>query len=296
MTFLSSKFATLCCVVLIIIHQISFCDGFSTTQPSTLSIHHGMHSINNNRAYSKPAILRQHDMHSICTRAYTTFPAISYPCRQYKHNTISLQMGLLDFVKNNFLDSRDGDFIPLEKTNEQVFGPGPLIVAYAVPSTIQNDELLDMIEDGMPQRTRDEITIQRLVGMDKNGEGGDVDYLDCTVEDALDKAMKSDDGSSSCGGISPSISIVSSAEEQGPCPVLYFSGVINTEMMDTYNIIANEIYEETQGIHWPACAKVVPPAMKKSMRQVLTEISGDHQDAMRIRREESEKAQESNSE
>ena len=202
-------------------------------------------------------------------------------------------MGLLDFVKNNFLDKREGDFIPLE-TNKDVFGPGPLIVMYAVPNTIQNDELLDMIEDGMPQRTRDEIVIQRLVGMDKNGEGGDVDYLDCTVEEALDKAMKSN-GSSDSGGISPSVPIVSSAD-QGPCPVLYFSGVTNSEMMDTYNIIANEVYEETGGVHWPACAKVVPPAMKKSMRQVLTEISGDHEDAMKIRREESEKSQESNSE
>jgi len=201
-------------------------------------------------------------------------------------------MGLLDFVQNNFLDSRDGDFIPLEKTNEQVFGPGPLLVAYAVPNTIQNDELLDMIEDGMPQRTRDEIVIQRLVGMDKNGEGGNVNYLDCTVEDALNKAMKSSDSGN--GGISPSPVIRSS--ELGPCPVLYFCGVTNSEMMDTYNIIANEIYEETGGVHWPACAKVVPPAMKKSMRRVLTEISGDHEEAMRIRREESEKAQENSSE
>jgi len=204
-------------------------------------------------------------------------------------------MGLLDFVQNNFLDSRENDFIPLDKSNEQVFGPGPLIIIYAVPATIQNDELLDMIEDGMPQRPRDEVIIQRLVGMDKNGEGGDVNYLDCTVEDALNRAMKSSVDSSSGGGISTSTSIVSSAD-QGPCPVLYFSGVTNSEMMDTYNIIANEVYEETGGIHWPACAKVVPPAMKKSMRQVLTEISGDHEDAMRIRREESEKAQESNSE
>ena len=247
-----------------------------------------MLSINNNRAY--------------------TIPATSYKCEQHSkislrvglldfdkhHSKTSLQMGLLDFVQNNFLDSRDGDFIPLEKRNDDIFGPGPLIMIYAVPTTIQNDELLDMIEDGMPQRKRDEIVIQRLDGMDKNGEGGDVDYLDCTVEDALNRAMKSTD--SGDGSTSPSsTSIVSSAIEQGPCPVLYFSGVNNSEMMDTYNIIANEVYEETGGVHWPACAKVVPPAMKKSMRQVLTEISGDHEDAMRIRREESEKAKENNS-
>ena len=283
-----SKFATLFCyVVLVISYQISFTDGFSN-QPST-SIH-GIHSICTREYNNNPIPSIHHGtMHSICTRTYT-IPAKSY---HGIHAKISLHMGLLDFIENNFLDSRDRDFIPLSKSNEQVFGMGPLIICYAVPDTIQNDELLDMVEDGMPQR--DEIKIQRLVGMDKNGEGGDVDYLDCTVEEALNRAMKSSDGSSSSGSTSPSTSIVSSSE-QGPCPVLYFSGITNSEMMDTYNIIANEIYEETGGVHWPACAKVVPPAMKKSMRQVLTEISGDHEDAMRIRREESEKAKESNSE
>jgi len=277
-------------VLLIIIQQYS-ADGFST-QPSTLSIHHG---VLDNRACENQAISYPCTQYKykVCTRRSSISAKTSYECKQ--HSKTSLQMGLLDFVQNNFLDSRENDFIPLDKSNEQVFGPGPLIIIYAVPATIQNDELLDMIEDGMPQRSRDEVIIQRLVGMDKNGEGGDVNYLDCTVEDALNRAMKSSVDSSSGGGISTSTSIVSSAD-QGPCPVLYFSGVTNSEMMDTYNIIANEVYEETGGIHWPACAKVVPPAMKKSMRQVLTEISGDHEDAMRIRREESEKAQESNSE
>jgi hypothetical protein len=65
-----------------------------------------------------------------------------------------------------------------------------------------------------------------------------------------------------------------------PCPVLYFSGVTNAEMMDTYRIMANEIYAETDGAHWPACAKAVPGAMGKSLRQVISEISGDHADAM----------------
>jgi len=55
-------------------------------------------------------------------------------------------------------------------------------------------------------------------------------------------------------------------------------------------IIANEIYEEMNGVHWPACAKVVPPAIEKSMRRDLTEISGNHEDAMEIQREEAEKA------
>jgi len=51
-------------------------------------------------------------------------------------------------------------------------------------------------------------------------------------------------------------------------------------MMDTYRIMVNEIYAETGGAHWPACAKAVPGAMGKSLRQVISEILGDHADAM----------------
>ena len=33
------------------------------------------------------------------------------------------------------------------------------------------------------------------------------------------------------------------------------------------------------GVHWPACAKVVSPAMEKQMSdEDLTEIPGDHED------------------
>lgn len=63
-------------------------------------------------------------------------------------------------------------------------------------------------------------------------------------------------------------------------------------MMETYQIMANEIFEETGGVHWPACAKAVPPAAGKSLRQVIGEISGDHADAMRMRREAEEKLRE----
>ena len=55
-------------------------------------------------------------------------------------------------------------------------------------------------------------------------------------------------------------------------------------MMNTYRIIANEIYEESNGVHWPACAKAVAPALTKSLRRVLSEISGDHAEAMKLQR------------
>jgi hypothetical protein len=51
-------------------------------------------------------------------------------------------------------------------------------------------------------------------------------------------------------------------------------------MMETYSIIGKEIYEETGGSLIPACAKAVENAMGKPLRQVLDEISGDHEDVM----------------
>lgn len=138
-----------------------------------------------------------------------------------------------------------------------------------------------MASDGMPRR--DEVTVIRRISgtLGEIELGGDA-LLDLTVGDALEKAMNEQPTtvtkSSSFGVMS----------DQGPCPVLYFSGVTNQEMMETYNIMASEVYQETQGVHWPACAKVVEPALKKSLRQVLTEISGDHADAMRMRREDAE--------
>lgn len=206
--------------------------------------------------------------------------------------TTSLSMGLFDFIQEKFLDSRDGDFIPLEQSDEETFGPGPLIVMYAVPESMDDEELMDMIDDGMPLRQRSKegstgVIIQRISGGDDDDDG----LLDLTVGEALDKAMQSSSSSSTAESKPKPIVVNSPTIENNntPCPVLYFSGVTNTEMMDTYRIIANEIYEETAGVHWPACAKVVKPALDKSMRQVLMEISGDHADAMRMQREEAEK-------
>ena len=148
-----------------------------------------------------------------------------------------------------------------------------------------------MVGDGMPLRnvvdgltTGDgEVMIRRVEGMDEDGL--DNELLDFSVQDALNRVATtptSSATSTTTTQLSPSpTSIVTSPSSTGPCPVLYFSGVSNKEMMDTYNIIANEIYAETNGVHWPACAKVVRPALDKSLRQVLEEISGDHADAMR---------------
>lgn len=155
-----------------------------------------------------------------------------------------------------------------------------------------------MVGDGMPRRKvvdglgtgENEVMIRRVEGMDEDGEGGD-ELLDFSVQDALNRVATKTETltTTTTSKSSPSTAIVTTPPSStGPCPVLYFSGVSNKEMMDTYNIIANEIYAETNGVHWPACAKVVRPALEKSMRQVLSEISGDHADAMRQGKDEEE--------
>jgi hypothetical protein len=102
-----------------------------------------------------------------------------------------------------------------------------------------------------------------------------------TVKEALEQVVKEgnrSDGSSSESGVVGGVEIPS--QQQSPCPVIYFSGISNAEMMATYRIISGEIYEETGGAANAACAKAVPPAMDKPLRQVIEEITGDHLDAI----------------
>jgi hypothetical protein len=229
--------------------------------------------------------------------------------------------GIFDYVRENlFLDSRRDDFVPLRRRGmddgTSSFGPGPLILLYSVPSTmLDDDELLDMIEDGMPSRRPDDVVVRRISGMmdgDDGGEGvGDDDGGECecdfdrdellalSVGEALERAMTATSASrrvlpSPASAVVDSVIPAAGSVERsisrrrrrrvdvGPCPVLYFSGVTNDEMMDTYRIIANEIYAETDGAYWPACAIAVPNAMDKSLSRVIREISEDHADAMRM--------------
>lgn len=199
----------------------------------------------------------------------------------------AIGMGFLDFLGSKFLDSRGTDFVPLDDSGADAFGPGPLIVLYAFPDTIDDEELRDMISDGMPS-SQSKVLLARIPANDD---------LTLTVSEALTKVVEEEgsdglgkNGSSdglglNAGSLRPLQQYDASSQ---PCPVLYFSGVSNEEMMSTYRIIANEVYEETGGVHWAACAKVVPPALTKSMQQVLEEISSDHADAMRLQKEGSE--------
>jgi hypothetical protein len=212
---------------------------------------------------------------------YRTNEAIIH---RYHHHTITstaLPMGLFDF-----LTQRQGDFIPLTNDDDTPYGPGPLIIMYAVPNSMDDAELRDMVNDGMPN-TRG-VVIRRIDGVGEEETNKDT-LLDLSVRNALELVMKEGSKTQPRNEFDTTLSMSQQQQqlysENDPCPVLYFSGMTNKAMMDTYRIIADEIYKETNGVHWPACAKVVEPAMTKSLRRVIMEISGDHADAMKMRRD-----------
>lgn len=177
-----------------------------------------------------------------------------------------LQMGIFDFFQ-----SREEDFIKLEKTS--TYGPGPILILYNVPFGIADDEIQDMIVDGMGSiKDGKAVNFIRL-------DSSDLELLDddMTVSDVLKKIHT--------GKLTfekrPHSTNGATTNSPSGVPILYFSGISNTQMMQTYNIIAREIYAETEGAANAACAKVVEPAMSKLFRQVMEEISGDHSDAIK---------------
>ena len=195
----------------------------------------------------------------------TPVSAFHAPVLPSRRQSSQLQMGLLD----RFLGKRDGDFVQLESSLD-TFGPGPAILLHGCPAGVTDDELKDMIEDGAPEATKAGVggVICRRI------DAASTSLLDGTVQDALDTVVKE-------GRTGSSESVAGGgATSQPPCPVIYFSGISNAEMMATYRIISSEIYEETGGAANAACAKAVPPAMDKLLRQVIEEITGDHLDAI----------------
>lgn len=184
----------------------------------------------------------------------TTRSNIRSPSRSSR-TSMSLSMGLFDF-----LNKRDGDFVELDKT-DSAFGPGPLLLLYKVPPGVTDEEVYDMVSDGAPQAFEKGVVVSRIAS-DKD------DLMDLSVTDALASVISDKAGSGQ------------DVAKQPGCPVLFYSGFQNDEMLATYEIIGREIYEETGGMESPACAKAVPNAMDKPLRQVLEEISSDHMDAM----------------
>ena len=169
-------------------------------------------------------------------------------------------MGLMDSL-SNFLKDRDGDFVKLD-ASAVAFGPGPLLIAYGIPDGIDDEEIQDMISDGAPRAAKTGCKVCRVSEQDGN-------VLDLSLEEAL-QGLTSGSLVASSGTNAKILNV----------PVLFFSGFQNEDMLAVYNILGREIYEETGGQSAAACAKAVPNAMGKPLRQVLEEISGDHKDAM----------------
>ena len=178
-----------------------------------------------------------------------------------KRTSTKLGMGLMDSL-SEFMKKREGDFVQLSSA-DSVFGPGPLLACYGIPAGIDNDEILDMIADGAPIAMKQKCRVIRLSSQDAN-------VLDRSVQEALEGLMAG------------SLVATDVPEAFFDIPVLFFSGFQNDEMLTVFNIVAREIYEETGGQASAACAKAVPNAMSKPLRQVLDEISGDHKEAMSL--------------
>lgn len=225
-----------------------------------------------------------------------TRKGIKYYCSQ-RAAGLQLSMGFWDFFK-----SRQNDFIKLDKTQDS-FGPGPLVIFYNVPKEIQDEELALMIQDGAPLACNSykkgmipykrvypqEFIVPAVEGGElEDGQKGNttVTYHDLTVEQLLQDILRAWEKNEEIKDIQSQLAItkVETRQRNEPyedyAPIIYFSGFTNDEMMKTYNIIYNEIFQETQGVAKSACAKVVPPALQKNVCQLFSEISKDHAEAM----------------
>jgi len=200
----------------------------------------------------------------------------------------------LDRLKPDFLREREGDFVKLEGSSEKVFGPGPLLVLVRTPPNIDDDEVRDMLHDAAPVAFQRGCTLYRIAASQATNDDDNI-ILDLPLQEALDRMVSSKDRdglpSSSSendrseegpNGSSAAPSVNDPAASSSSIAVLFFSGFTNPEMLAVYNLLGDEIYQETGGQVVVACAKAVPNAVGKPLRQVLDEIAGDHQDAMQL--------------
>lgn len=193
-----------------------------------------------------------------------------------RHNAIAQHrhmMGPLDSIISNFFQDRGADFVRLETTD--TFGPGPALILYDVPAGIANDEIQDMVSDGAPRAYRKGVTLARL------SSESPLLLLNLTVADALEQIVANNNNDNNdvvaIHVANTRSSSSSSAPPLSSCPILYFSGFDNKEMMAVYQLLGKEVFDESGAS--PACAKAVPNAMMKTLQQVLEEISGDHSQA-----------------
>ena len=197
-------------------------------------------------------------------------------------------MGLFDGVVGGlgrFLESRGNDFVKLDTATQDIFGPGPLLVLYRVPPGIDTEEVQDMID--APRAFTQKVTIARVEPQKEKDSSGTT-LFDLSLEQALEQLVASPtDKIDPVESSSLDQPFVFGSENGATItPVLFFSGFENREMMNLYMLLSGEIYRES-GLS-AACAKAVPNAMSKSFQQVLDEICGDHEDAMKMQQQDDE--------
>jgi hypothetical protein len=214
--------------------------------------------------------------------------------------------GFLDSL-SSFLRSRGGDFIKLDETTDG-YGPGPVLILHNVPSGIDDAEIRDMVGDGAPSllRNRNNNSIGVSAGaccvvvcrLHHNSP-----ELSMSMQEALETILERGRRSATDAapgvvvvmesGNNPSASVAAAArmddDDDDVVPVLLFSGFRNNEMLNVYNLLGREIYAEALTGAFPsltpasaACAKAIPRAMTKPLRQVLSEVADDHRDALRL--------------
>jgi hypothetical protein len=190
----------------------------------------------------------------------------------------SLQMGSF-WDRLTGTGDQEGAFVKLNPQDGQEFGPGPLIVLYNIPDGVTNDEIADMMADGAPQAYEKGITLYRIRVDDDSDNDNDA-VLDMSMQDALQGIAKKslqDRYQPAPPGALPAIGMP-------PIVMSLFSGFRNDEMLQAFQILSSECYQEAQIS--PACAKAVPKAMEKTLRQVIEEIGGDHREATRMMQEQ----------
>jgi hypothetical protein len=145
-------------------------------------------------------------------------------------------MGLLDSI-SDFVQNRQGDFTKLD-SGGKVFGPGPAILLYGIPSGVTDDEIQDMLQDAAPAAHRKGCRLCRVTD----------DMLDQSLQDTLENVATGKMYTS------PNHATITLPTTAMAIPVLFFSGFQNDEMRSLYDILGKEIYEETAGQASAACA------------------------------------------
>jgi len=168
----------------------------------------------------------------------------------------------------DFLKSRGGQFLKIDSSRDSK--PFGIVSIFLKGVNIPLSEIKDVIQESAPLAWERGIPVFRI------RPDCPVDYL---LEDALNAISKGSGPSSSPIFLCDDYIVDNSVE----VPIILFSGLENDVVRAVSRSLVQRIYATTG--QRAAVAKVVPPAMKKSLRQLFDEISGDHIEAIAMARQ-----------